>query len=146
MSAVLEREPHTYYPPEQKAHVLALLDANNGNVLRTAEQTGINRSTIQYWIANESRYANLQQQKVIDLAAKAELNANLLADSIHSHDLDSASLSQKATAFGIMVDKMQLLRGQPTSITETVEKHDLTVILQSALSDAIDVTPTSHEG
>jgi hypothetical protein len=41
----------------------------------------------------------------------------------------------------IAADKMQLLRGLPTSITETVERHDVALILQSALSDAIDVTP-----
>ena len=54
--------------------------------------------------------------------------------------IGKASLSQMATSFGIMIDKMQLLRGLPTSITESVERQDITVILQSALDEAIDIT------
>ena len=37
-------------------------------------------------------------------------------------------------------DKMQLLRNQPTSMTETVERSEFAIILQSALSEAIDLT------
>jgi hypothetical protein len=40
----------------------------------------------------------------------------------------------------IGTDKMQLLRNLPTSIIETVERHDVAIILQSALSEAIDLT------
>jgi hypothetical protein len=40
----------------------------------------------------------------------------------------------------ISVDKSQLLRGQPTSIAETLERQDITIILQSALDDAIDIS------
>jgi len=38
------------------------------------------------------------------------------------------------------VDKSQLLRGQPTSITEVIERQELTIILQSALDAAIDIS------
>jgi hypothetical protein len=43
---------------------------------------------------------------------------------------------------------MQLLRGQPTSVNESIDRNELTVILQAALSSAldlpeiIDVTPS----
>ena len=39
----------------------------------------------------------------------------------------------------IATDKMQLLRNLPTSITETVDRQELTIILESALSEAIDL-------
>jgi hypothetical protein len=37
-------------------------------------------------------------------------------------------------AVGICVDKSQLLRGQPTTITETIDRVELAIILQSALA------------
>jgi len=40
----------------------------------------------------------------------------------------------------ISVDKSQLLRGQPTSITDVIERQELTIILQSALDEAIDIS------
>ena len=148
MSAVLEQErpanirPYQDYSVAQKAEVLALVEANKGNVDKTARETNIPHQTIRFWLANKERFSNVQTIKQVELASLAESNAHLLGNSIANHDLDSASLSQKATAFGIMIDKMQLLRGLPTNITESVERQDVTVILQSALSDAIDITPT----
>src|SRR6185369_5422822 len=139
MSAELTQErgnlrPYADYSLERKAEVLALVQANGGNIDRTAKETGIPHQTIRFWFANSHRFSNLQIQKELDLASKSESNAHLLANSIASHNLDEASLSQKATAFGIMVDKMQLLRGQPTSINEHVNSENLTVILQSVLA------------
>jgi len=133
------------YSLEQKAEVLALFDANEGNLKRTASETGIDPATLRYWIRNRDKYKQIQPQKIIDLATKSELNAHLLADSIANHDLENATLASKATAYGIMIDKMQLLRGLPTSITESVERQELTVILESALAAAIDVTPTPDD-
>jgi len=150
MSAVLEqerptgapqRQPHEYYSPERKAEVLSLLDANEGNLRLTAKDTGIDKETIRYWIQNRHRYVELQPKKLIDLAQIAESNARRLASNISTMDLSEVPLNHQATAFGIMIDKMQLLRGLPTNITESVERQDVTVILQSALSDAIDITP-----
>jgi hypothetical protein len=40
----------------------------------------------------------------------------------------------------IATDKMQLLRNLPTSINETIERQEITLILQSALDEAIDIS------
>jgi hypothetical protein len=40
-----------------------------------------------------------------------------------------------------MIDKSQLLKGLPTDISASIEKVELTVVLQDALRDVIDVTP-----
>ena len=130
-----ERGAYTDYSPERKAEILALLDANGGNVTRTANEAGIQYSTLQYWQANKERFNEFRQQKELDLASKFESNAHLLVNSISEHDLSTASLSQKATAAGIMVDKMQLLRNQPTSITQHVNSESLTVVLQQVLNE-----------
>jgi transposase-like protein len=123
------------YSPEFKAEVLAAVNANAGNVLRTANEYSIDESVIRRWLPQAERYRQLSDQKIIDLAQKAENNAHLLADSIYNHDLDTASLSQKATAMGIMVDKMQLLRSQPTQITANVNIESLTITLQQVIAE-----------
>ena len=130
-----ERQPHEYYPPERKAEVLALLSANNNNLSKTASESGITLSTIQYWVANKDRFTDLRNEKQADLANIAEINAKRLGLSINTMDLSEVPLNHQATAFGIMVDKMQLLRNQPTSITEHVNSDSITVVLQSVLNE-----------
>ena len=112
--------PATYnsYSTERKAEVLALVIANNGNVQKTAIETGIPEQTLVYWVKNADRYHEIRSEKELELAAKLDITAHKLANSIYDHDLDTATLPAKATAFGIVFDKLQLLRGQPTSITE----------------------------
>ena len=132
------------YSPERKAEVLALVDAADGNVFQVARETGINEATIRYWIQNKSRYREFQEVKRQSLADLAESNAYRLGFSIQNQDLSEIPLNHKATAFGIMIDKMQLLRGQPTSIGVSVERQELTVVLAEALGEVIDVTPVDN--
>lgn len=129
------------YSPERKAEVIALVEANGGNVKRTADQTGIQYSTIQYWLSHPGRFNEFRQEKRVALADLAENNAYKLGFSIATQDLTDVPLNHRATAFGIMVDKMQLLRGLPTNISENIERTELTVVLNDALADCIDVTP-----
>ena len=141
-----ERQPHEYYSPERKAEVLAMVAANEGNVLKTARETGIRHSLIQYWQANQDRYANLRHQKQLDLASRYERLTHICLDNWESK-IDNASLAQLATASAIATDKMLLLRGQPTSITEHVERPELVSILREALEsqlDVIDVEPSDR--
>ncbi len=137
--------PYADYSIERKAEVLALVEANAGNIDRTARETGIPHQTIRFWQANKQRFSNLQTQKQLDLSDIAEANARLLGQSIANHDLEQAPLGQKATAFGIMVDKMQLLRNLPTLINATLDSDSLVSLLESSLADCIDVTPENQE-
>lgn len=143
--AILQARAYADYSAERKAEILALVTAHGGNVAQVARLTQIPHQTIRRWVEASDRYSALQTEKQIDLAQKLENNAHKLANSIADHDLSIVPLASKATALGIMVDKMQLLRGEPTSITANVERQELTVTLRSALSelteDAIDVTP-----
>ena len=122
--------PTTYnsYSRERKAEVLALVKANGGNVLRTADETGIPEPTICYWMRNAERFSEFQEQSETELAVKLDASVHKLINSIYDHDLDSAPLNHKSTAFGIVFDKLQLLRGQPTSITENAIGDSLTAI------------------
>ena len=71
-----------------------------------------------------------------------------------AHLVEPPGLSRAPAGFGgsttvAAVDKMQLLRGEPTSITANVDRQELSVTLYSALGEldqaeerkTIDVTP-----
>ncbi len=140
-----ERQPHEYYSPERKAEVLALLDANGGNILRTANEVGISHSLLQYWEANKDKYAYLRQQKSKSLDSILDKTVHKYINSIYSHDLEDTPLNQKAQAFGIVFDKLQLVRNLPTSINATLDSDSLVSLLESSLADCIDVTPENQE-
>lgn len=137
------RGPYRDYSPEFKAETLAILKSNDNNILRTANECGIAETTLRSWIESEDRYHEIRDRKPIDLASRIESNAYKLADSIAVHDLENATLQAKATAMGIMVDKMQILRGLPTDITLNVTRIELADRLSDTLQDVIDVTPES---
>lgn len=142
-AATLERRAVTYrdWPADKKAEAIAAYETN-GSLKQTARLLNIPAQTLRYWIESSDRYRNdFRPQQTADLVSKLEFNAHNLADSIAEHDLSIVPLAAKATALGIVIDKMQLLKGLPTSITEQVERTDVTIILQSALADAIDITP-----
>jgi len=121
-AAILERRAIQYrdYPEEKKAEALLAYEANSFNVSQTARQLGIPRQTLDYWIKDAERFAEIQKGKRGILADRLENIAYSLVDSIDSHDLSIVPLQNKATSLAIAIDKMQLLRGQPTSISQSV--------------------------
>jgi len=129
------RRSHEYYSPERKAEVLALLDANNGNVWRTAQDSGIAHTTIQYWESNREQFDDLRKQKIQDLDSILDKTVHKYINSIYSHDLDQTPLNQKAQAFGIVFDKLQLTRAQPTTISANVNIESLTITLQQVIAE-----------
>ena len=129
-----ERRPHEYYSHERKAEILSLLDANDGNVWRTAQESNIPHSLLQYWIANESRYANLRQEKKTDLVDKLDFHINLALDTAQKR-AEEATYGQLMTGAAIAIDKKQLLLNQPTNIVQHVNSESLTVVLQQVLNE-----------
>lgn len=141
--AVLEHRARTYrdYPEDLKAAVINAIEANGGNVLATSRLFNLPRDTVNYWWHNSERFVGIQQASGECLADKLEHIAHSYADSLAAHDQSLVTARDKASIIGTTIDKMQLLRGQPTSITEshTVE----TEIILSLLMEA--VTPTDTE-
>ncbi len=141
---ILEKRAESYrdYPIELKASVIAAIEANGGNVLATSKLFNLPRDTVNYWWNHAERFVEVKHASSQSLADQCEGIARNLAESISGHDLSIVPLHHKASAFGVIVDRMQLLRGQPTSITVDLERTELTVILQSSLSaglEAIDI-------
>ena len=111
------------YSDEEKASALAALAANGGNVKLTSQQIGIPRTTLLKWAAGEGVHAcvtDIGHGKKQGLADRLEDIAHRLLDAIPGK-VAQADLKQLSVSLGIAVDKMRLLREQPTSI----EAHDL---------------------
>lgn len=139
-SDILQSQSTAYqdYSPERKVEVISLIEAASGNTSLVSRDTGIARQTLDYWWQNKSRFAEIQPRKRLELIQKLDYCTDLLVDSIPAK-IEDATLSQVATAAGIMIDKSQLLKGLPTNITESVERQELVVILQSALAAGAEV-------
>ena len=108
------------YSDEEKASALTLLAVNNGNVKRTARVLGLPRSTLTAWAKSRGTHAGVTKLchlKKGSLADKFEEVARALLDGAMSPaKIEAASLLDLTTAAAICVDKMLLLRGQPTRI------------------------------
>jgi transposase-like protein len=105
------------HPDDRREEVLALLQANGGNVARTAREAGLPEQTIRNWRGLPPTEKGAQKRG--SLAEKLE-EIVWTAAGILPEKLKTAKASEVATAMGIAVDKMQLLRGEATHITEDV--------------------------
>lgn len=145
----LESRSTTYrdYPEELKASVIAAIEANGGNVSATSKLFNISGDTVRYWWLNSERYREIQSPSAGNLADKLENIAHNTADSIAEHDLSVVALRDKAAVLAVVIDRMQLLRGAPTSIIESSDRVELSIVLRAAiesgfdLAGVIDVTP-----
>jgi len=113
------------YSDSDKAGALAALDANGGNVNRTARQLQIPRTTLTEWMSDRhisDDVPDIRQEKKASLAEKfAELAERLVDDLINR--VGEGKFVEEATAAAIATDKMQLLRGAPTSISKDVSER-----------------------
>ena len=100
------------YSDEEKAAVLALLDANKTNYKKTSEQAGVPFATLWEW--NQGRNINqavpkIRFEKGMALADITEEMARILAE-VLPDKFEDADLRDSATAYGILIDKMNALR------------------------------------
>ncbi len=109
------------YSDDEKAGTLAALDANRGNALQTSKQLGIPRTTIKRWVAEgvNPDVTVLRHEKRRELSEKLEDIAHTLSDNILMRaavqDVE-IPLKDFATSLGIVIDKMQVLRGMSNQI------------------------------
>jgi hypothetical protein len=110
------------YGDGQKAEVLAILASNGGRLRQTARQTGVAESTLRLW-ASDGRVTSCAQKKSEDLADRMEALTHAIVDMM-PEKLQAANLRDLAVTLGIIVDKMLLLRGQPTERIHTSGDSD----------------------
>jgi len=107
------------YSDADKATALELLRANGGNLSRTSRETGVPVSTLHEWKKGEhlsETVPELRKEKRGTLASQLEAIAWKILD-VLPDKLEDASARELATTLGIVIDKAQLLRGQPTEHT-----------------------------
>lgn len=108
------------YTEDQKASALAALQANDGNVKKTAKFLGIPEPTLRKWKNGQHLSTTVVQKYDVKKADLADLYEQVTRDilaSISREDIATANLSARMTGAGIATDKMQLLREKPTAIT-----------------------------
>ncbi len=128
---------------------MARLQANGGNLFRTAKELNIPRLTMMRWAKGETLSEDvslLQQESVEELSIILERIARKYAAHAESPQvIAKASSNQAATVIGIAVDKGLLLQGRPTVITTSLDtsKRIKEIISQAATRD--NIAPTEAE-
>ena len=115
------------YTEQQRADTLIALEANDGNIKLTSEQTGIPRPTIYAWLSDNLTLKNDHAIETANLlpatreAFKTRLTS--LRDQVLGHLEEifvDLSARESVVALGILIDKVELLEGNATSRTAVV--------------------------
>jgi len=116
---VVERRRYT---KRQKADAVTV--ALGSTVQAAAEQTGIPRTTIDYWMESPD-FVELRKKTREEIAEGSIVLANLaqseLARKVRAGEVEPRDL---AVIYGIAIDKAQLLSGAATTRTETKTLSD----------------------
>ncbi len=107
------------YSDNDRAAALAVLDSCNGNLSEASRKTGFPLKTIADWRdgAACAEVAEIRKEKKIELSEMFEDIARQIVQAAPSK-ISYATLKDSMVAAGVAVDKAQLLKGQPTAITQ----------------------------
>ncbi len=133
------------YSDREQAEALALLDANDGNLYRTAQELGIPRSSLQQWAKGQGISADvplLRHQKTLEYGTRFGEMVEIILDSVTPEDLAKASLKDKFISAAVAFDKRQLSYGEPTTIHNQADSYNAMAerIYKAALERGEDVT------
>lgn len=125
------------YTKRQKA--TTVIAAEMATVAAAAAAAGIPETTVRYWM-DSPEFVALRAKTREDMAEEASTLAHKVLGEI-SRRLDEFEPRDMAILFGVLVDKGQLLSGQPTSrhesITEGWADHER-VALRDAIRNELD--------
>lgn len=112
------------YSDAEKAHALETLNLCGGNFFAAARATGFPESTIRCWSRGEcvsdAIYADFAAKKAARATSVVRaLNARLADALFDENKIESARYGELVTAYGVTFDKLRLMAGEPTTITET---------------------------
>ena len=128
--------------PEKGAEALdALTDPFFDNLSQTAKRIGLsNRALCKLKERMEKRYLPLTNQikayKVNHLLERIDEKIAMSLEYMDEVQFATASLKDNAIAFSILVEKRQLLRGEPTQIFSIEERQNLNDILPALIREA----------
>lgn len=108
------------YSPAFRAAALAALDANGGNVKRTARELGLKWQTLDGW--RKGRRAPVPEELHTQKRAEFDTVLEDFCRRLCGVDVDKIkglNLRDLGVALGIGVEKLLLLRGQPNAISQS---------------------------
>lgn len=125
------------YSDDEKAAALAILDACNGELREAARQAGVPKSSLDEWQKGRVSEAcpGLRTEKKACLADRFEALAENLVSAAFDK-IEGATLPGVMTGAGIAVDKMRLLREQPTGIHANVTFFESVAVASQVEVDA----------
>jgi len=116
------------YTDEFRANAVLMLEAagypdSDGALARTSRHLQVPHSTLRrwYWKTQNPPPSEMVQKKKIDLRAAIREEIEGILDYM-GYAREDADYRALGTVFGIMVDKLQLLSGEPTARTETITR------------------------
>lgn len=114
---------------DEQIETLKAVYAETGKYDVAAKAAGVSWSTAKKHIDNQDEYESIRERKRVDIIAKiADVQIKLLDAMVEPANLAKATLQEKATAFGIVTDKRQLISGEATERHEhrdTTQARDL---------------------
>lgn len=123
MAAALKkiRKSKRQYSDAEKAHALLALEVNKGNVALTAKEQGVPLSTMQNWGKGLVHPAvlDLEEEMKKPFLERLDRTIAMLLASVPDK-LDAAPLKHTTDSLETLHKVSQLIRGEPTSITEKV--------------------------
>ena len=127
-----------------KATALALLDANGGQLHKTARMLEIPLTTLYQWANGRginSEVTLMRTNKKEELASKLDYVAHLAAD-LAPEKLETASYKDTMIGAGIAIDKAALLRGEPKQIHDQTDSYNAMAerVYKRALERGEDIT------
>jgi len=110
------------FSDNEKASVLATLKANKGNSSRTARETGVKRQTIDKWKQGLGINSDVLQMLHVKKEELRDLHKLIAVKALGllQNKLSDCSAGQLSTIAAISTDKMQVLSGEPDSITRSL--------------------------
>src|SRR5262245_55450593 len=114
------------YSDEERAAALACLDACGGNVAEASRRSGVPRITLHDWARGRTSAAAasvVRQDKKEELADVFERLARKLTG-VADRESDTLNAKDATIAAGVAVDKMLLLRGEPTQVAKVIIADD----------------------
>ena len=132
------------YTEEQRAEVFTMLTIHDGNVKRTARESGIAEQTVRDWKKLWERRglpANVSEVLPAIMDAKVnqyeEVRDKALGIALERLDDPKTTAKDATWIAGVMTDKIRLLRGEVTSRTENVNNGPSTAEVGEAIAAAL---------
>jgi hypothetical protein len=116
------------YSDNEKGAALAFVDFTQGNTRQASKVLGIPHTTLADWAASRAINAEVTEIRTHKKKEIADLIEDGVRDMLQSSigKGGEANLQQIWTAVGIGIDKLQILKGAPVSITKDVTNTERT--------------------